>query len=166
MAMQSGGPGRTMSEINVTPMVDVMLVLLIIFMILAALVAPPGFEKELPNKSNSNPANNPKNKQDIEVEVNNKGVIFVDGARTDQVGIYRMMYEVSKKKPRHHVSIIADAKGMSLVWLNIAPYQIPHSASAVAARSPARDPAIARAVAHTATIPATPVRADKRWRAA
>ncbi|HEX4802360.1 MAG TPA: biopolymer transporter ExbD, partial [Myxococcaceae bacterium] len=41
MAMASGkeAPGRTtMSEINVTPMVDVMLVLLIIFMVTAPLI--------------------------------------------------------------------------------------------------------------------------------
>jgi biopolymer transport protein ExbD len=42
--------------------------------------------------------------------VNNKGVIFVDGSKTDEAGIYRMMYEAEKKKPHHHVSIIADAK--------------------------------------------------------
>jgi biopolymer transport protein ExbD len=98
-----------MAEINITPFTDVLLVLLIIFMILAALVAPPGFEKELPNKNN-NPATQNKNKNDIEVDVNNKGVIFVDGAKTDQVGIYRMMFEASKKKPHHHVAIVADAK--------------------------------------------------------
>jgi len=98
-----------MAEINITPFTDVLLVLLIIFMILAALVAPPGFEKELPNK-NPNSSTNTKNKNDIEVDVNNKGVIFVDGAKTDEVGIYRMMYQVSKKKPHRHVSIVADAK--------------------------------------------------------
>ena len=38
MAMNVGGSGRTMSEINVTPMVDVMLVLLIIFMVTAPLI--------------------------------------------------------------------------------------------------------------------------------
>src|SRR4051794_11950785 len=39
MAMQSGnGSGRAMAEINVTPMVDVMLVLLIIFMVTAPLI--------------------------------------------------------------------------------------------------------------------------------
>jgi biopolymer transport protein ExbD len=36
-------------EINVTPFTDVLLVLLIVFMILAALVVPPGFERRLPN---------------------------------------------------------------------------------------------------------------------
>jgi biopolymer transport protein ExbD len=100
---------EVMAEINITPFTDVLLVLLIIFMILAALVAPPGFEKELPNQNN-NPSTENKNKNDIEVDVNNKGVIFVDGTKTDTVGIYRVMYDVSKKKPRHHVAIIADAK--------------------------------------------------------
>jgi biopolymer transport protein TolR len=38
MAMSSGGGGRPLSEINVTPMVDVMLVLLIIFMVTAPFI--------------------------------------------------------------------------------------------------------------------------------
>ncbi|HLY02599.1 MAG TPA: biopolymer transporter ExbD [Candidatus Cybelea sp.] len=100
---------EVMAEINITPFTDVLLVLLIIFMILAALVAPPGFEKELPNK-NPNSSTNTHNKNDIQVDVNNKGVIFVDGEKTDETGIYRVMYDASKKKPKHHVSIIADAK--------------------------------------------------------
>ncbi len=107
--LSSQGDQEVMAEINITPFTDVLLVLLIIFMILAALVAPPGFEKELPNK-NPNSSTQNKNKNDIEVDVNNKGVIFVDGQKTDETGIYRMMYEASKKKPHHHVSIIADAK--------------------------------------------------------
>jgi len=100
---------EVMAESNITPFTDVLLVLLIIFMILAALVAPPGFEKELPNKNN-NPSTANKNKQDIEVDVNNKGVIFVDGVKTDENGIYRVIYDASKKKPHHHVAIVADAK--------------------------------------------------------
>ena len=51
---------EVMAEINITPFTDVLLVLLIIFMILAALVAPPGFEKELPNKTRIAPTNNKK----------------------------------------------------------------------------------------------------------
>ena len=38
MGMQSGNRGGAMSEINVTPMVDVMLVLLIIFMVTAPML--------------------------------------------------------------------------------------------------------------------------------
>ncbi|MBV8153000.1 MAG: biopolymer transporter ExbD [Candidatus Eremiobacteraeota bacterium] len=101
---------EVMAEINITPFTDVLLVLLIIFMILAALVAPPGFEKELPNKNPNSANQNQKNKNDIEVDVNNKGNIYVDGVKTDDTGIYRVMYDASKKKPRHHVAIVADAK--------------------------------------------------------
>ena len=38
MAMSTGGSGRAMSEINVTPLVDVMLVLLIIFMVITPML--------------------------------------------------------------------------------------------------------------------------------
>ncbi len=98
-----------MAEINITPFTDVLLVLLIIFMILAALVTPPGFEKELPNHNpNSNTQNTPKN--DIQVVVNDKGVIYVDDQRTDAQGIYRVMIITAIKRPHKHVSITADAK--------------------------------------------------------
>jgi biopolymer transport protein ExbD len=108
--LSARGDEEVMAEINITPFTDVLLVLLIIFMILAALVAPPGFEKELPNKNPSSTATNPNQKHDIQVIVNNKGVIFVDATKTDEAGIYRAMYEVSKKKPHRHVNILADAK--------------------------------------------------------
>jgi biopolymer transport protein ExbD len=100
---------EVMAEINITPFTDVLLVLLIIFMILAAIVVPPGFEKELPNHSNNNNTNN-QQKHDIEIDVNNKGVIFVDGVKTDSSGIYQVMVSTEKKMGKKHVSIIADAK--------------------------------------------------------
>lgn len=43
----SSGPGTTMSEINITPFVDVMLVLLIIFMVTAPMIGR-GVELDLP----------------------------------------------------------------------------------------------------------------------
>ncbi len=49
MAFSSGGMGRqTLTEINVTPLVDVMLVLLIIFMVTAPLIQQ-GVEMNLPD---------------------------------------------------------------------------------------------------------------------
>ena len=49
MASSSGGAGRqTLTEINVTPLVDVMLVLLIIFMVTAPLIQQ-GVEVKLPD---------------------------------------------------------------------------------------------------------------------
>ena len=99
-----------MAEINITPFTDVLLVLLIIFMILAALITPPGFQKQLPNKSNPSSANNDDKKRTIDVEVNDKGVIFVDGQRTDEKGIYPVMADTARRRGHLHVSITADAK--------------------------------------------------------
>jgi biopolymer transport protein ExbD len=100
---------EVMAEINITPFTDVLLVLLIIFMILAALVTPPGFEKELPNNNNSQPQTQ-KQHNDIEVDVRKDGVIFVDGERTDPIRIYGVMLTERAKRGNKHVSIIADAK--------------------------------------------------------
>ena len=60
--------------------------------------------------------------------------------------------------------IIAAAKGMSLVWLNMVPYQAPQTLSPTAAISAARGPAINRAVAAAAPIPPMPISAHRMWR--
>ncbi|HEY4441360.1 MAG TPA: biopolymer transporter ExbD [Candidatus Elarobacter sp.] len=101
---------EVMAEINITPFTDVLLVLLIIFMILAALVAPPGFEKQLPDKSDSAPTQ-PQHKTDnIDVLVNETGVIYVDGKRSDATRIYGDMQDVYRRKGNKHVSLTADVK--------------------------------------------------------
>ncbi len=117
MALLAGrGDDEMMAEINITPFTDVLLVLLIIFMILAALSAPPGFEKQL-GKSSNNPTNSPQNtKQNIQIVVNNRGTIFVDGVRANAQTIYYVLAQDVRKrgpgpdhKPRH-ISLVADAK--------------------------------------------------------
>ncbi len=99
-----------MAEINITPFTDVLLVLLIIFMILAALVTPPGFQKELPNKNNPTPQTQQDNKKNIDIEVNDKGTIFVDNARADEKTIYSVLSQTAAKRGHLHVSITSDAK--------------------------------------------------------
>jgi biopolymer transport protein ExbD len=102
---------EVMAEINITPFTDVLLVLLIIFMILAAVATPPGFQKELPNNNNAPPTSKQDNKKNIDVEVNDKGVIFVDNKRADEKTIYYIMAATAQKRGKTtHVSITADAK--------------------------------------------------------
>jgi biopolymer transport protein TolR len=50
MAMSMGGSGSRMSEMNVTPMIDILLVLLIIFMVIVP-VAPKGLKALVPQPS-------------------------------------------------------------------------------------------------------------------
>ena len=108
---------EVMAEINITPFCDVLLVLLIIFMILAALAAPPGFQKELPKKSNTpNQINQSQLKHQIEVEVSGNNRVFIDGRQTNDARLYDDMAAAVKYHRDHaaqgfltHISLIADA---------------------------------------------------------
>src|SRR5271168_2708698 len=106
----AAGDDQVMAEINITPFTDVLLVLLIIFMILAALVTPPGFQKNLPDKSDNSPIQQLKKADNIQVLVNDKGVIYVDNKRTDRAHIYADMADVKRLRGNKHVSLTADVK--------------------------------------------------------
>src|SRR6266542_4259586 len=67
---------RVMSEINVTPMVDVMLVLLIIFMVSAPLLTV-GVPIDLPQ---SQAKSLDQDKEPLTLSVNDKGLIFLQNA--------------------------------------------------------------------------------------
>jgi biopolymer transport protein TolR len=79
MGMSTGGGGgdyELNSEINVTPMVDVMLVLLIIFMITAPLLNNTGVSLELPQVAAQN-IEDPEGKLVMSIKADNK--IFLGG---------------------------------------------------------------------------------------
>ena len=74
MAMDSGqGRGQMVSQINVTPLVDVMLVLLIIFMVTAPLMTS-GVSVDLP-KTDAKPLNT--DSQPLTVSIDASGKIFL-----------------------------------------------------------------------------------------
>ncbi len=56
MTIGSNGPGK--AEINVTPMIDVLLVLIIIFMVITP-IAPRGFDALLPQPASEDKGNQP-----------------------------------------------------------------------------------------------------------
>ena len=107
---------EVMAEINITPFTDVLLVLLIIFMILAALSAPPGFQKQLPKK-NTSPQNLTKSQMQhsIDVEVTAKNHIYIDGKPVPSERLYQVMSDTIAFHDKHvrqgfnrHVSLLAD----------------------------------------------------------
>jgi biopolymer transport protein TolR len=77
MGMSSGGDGELNAEINVTPMVDVMLVLLIIFMITAPMMNT-GVDLELPQVAASQ-LEDPEGKLVLSIDKNNR--IFLGGTQ-------------------------------------------------------------------------------------
>jgi biopolymer transport protein TolR len=68
MAMSTGGPGGSMSEINVTPMIDILLVLLIIFMVIVP-VTPKGLEALVPQPPKNPQQQSQPNDRTIVVQV-------------------------------------------------------------------------------------------------
>jgi biopolymer transport protein TolR len=70
---------KVMSEINVTPMVDVMLVLLIIFMVSAPLLTV-GVPIDLPQ---SQAKSLDQDKEPLTISVNDKGQVFLQNAEID-----------------------------------------------------------------------------------
>jgi len=64
---------RPMAEINVTPFVDVMLVLLIVFMVAAPLLTA-GVQVDLPN-AQAKPL--PQDSKPLEITINHEGAIFL-----------------------------------------------------------------------------------------
>ena len=76
MARLVGGSGRALAEINVTPLVDVMLVLLIIFMVSAPLLTV-GVPLDLPQ---SQAKSLDQDRDPLTVSVNLKGQVFLQNS--------------------------------------------------------------------------------------
>lgn len=67
------GKYRPLAEINVTPFVDVMLVLLVVFMVAAPLLTA-GVQVDLP-KAQAKPL--PQDSKPLEISINHEGAIFI-----------------------------------------------------------------------------------------
>jgi biopolymer transport protein TolR len=72
----SAGVGSVKADINVTPMIDVMLVLLIIFMIVTPLIAA-GFKATLPKGKNLDPR--PEGDNEVILGIDQSGRYFLNG---------------------------------------------------------------------------------------
>jgi len=73
---EGGGSGTTLADINVTPLVDVMLVLLVIFMVTAPLINSTGVDVNLPQaKSGAVKQDEPEN---AIISVDPKGNVWID----------------------------------------------------------------------------------------
>ena len=98
------GRGRLMSEINVTPMVDVMLVLLIIFMITSPMLVA-GIEVDLPETKSS-----PISGQDtpIVISVNKQGEIFITETKIPAVELVTKLTNITQEKKDTRIFVKGD----------------------------------------------------------
>ena len=97
---------RTMSEINVTPFVDVMLVLLIIFMVTAPLLTS-GIKINLPESSSV--LKNEK-KDPVTVSINSKGEIFIQKKKFSKDQLINKLSLLKKNNQNLKIYIKGDKK--------------------------------------------------------
>ena len=97
---------RTMSEINVTPFVDVMLVLLIIFMVTAPLLTS-GIKINLPESSSV--LKNEK-KDPVTVSINSKGEIFIQKKKFSEDQLIKKLSLLKKNNQNLKIYIKGDKK--------------------------------------------------------
>jgi biopolymer transport protein TolR len=103
------------AEINVTPLVDIMLVLLIIFMLTAHLIAKQAIEVELPRASQSTTST----PTTIAVTLTRDGALYLNAAPVTAEQLRAAVREAVKKDPKTQ-AIIAGDKAVShgrVVWV-------------------------------------------------
>ena len=105
MAMQLGGSGGVKSDINVTPLVDVMLVLLIIMMIVAPLLQQ-GVAVTLPVATNT--SEKPETQEQTVVAITADKRFFVNAVQVQQNDLARRIEQLLEEKKEKIVIIKAD----------------------------------------------------------
>ncbi len=105
MAGGSGNNNEILTEINVVPLVDIILVVLIIFMVAAPLVMQPKIDITLPKSSSTDID---KSKKPMKITVGKEGELFVDG---NAVSIDQLRAESAKRStqnPETNAILVAD----------------------------------------------------------
>ena len=106
MAMDVGGAkGGVKSDINVTPLVDVMLVLLIIMMIIAPLLQK-GVDVKLPTANNS--SDKPETQDQTVVGVTPDGRCWVNGVQVPDADVRSRVDDILEGKKERIILIKAD----------------------------------------------------------
>ena len=100
---RSSGPSP-MSDINMTPLIDVMLVLLVIFMITAPLMSS-SLRLDLPKTDAAQPNDAP---QFISVALDAEGKLYFSDEVVDAAGFAARVADAARKNPRTEVQLRAD----------------------------------------------------------
>ena len=104
MGRDQNGNDEAITQINVTPLVDIALVLLIIFMVTATLVVSPQIRVELPRAAT---VENPQ-MQTFSLVLNKDRALFLNGNPVDETQVVAHIVERLQNTPDLQVVICAD----------------------------------------------------------
>jgi biopolymer transport protein ExbD len=118
MAFSSNSSGGAMADINVTPLVDVMLVLLIIFMVTAPM-ASYQIQVDLPQPSN-NPPEQPKDPpKPIRLRIDGNGQLFWDGSPLPTAALYPQLQIEATRDPQPTLELETNGEARYDVLANV-----------------------------------------------
>lgn len=92
------------SDINITPMVDIILVLLVIFMVTANFLKKESININLPKVASADP----NIKESKQVAVTREGKLFLEGRAVTEAGLVDEMTREAKYRPNMRVTLSAD----------------------------------------------------------
>jgi len=107
MASSSPKSDGMMTEINITPLVDVVLVLLVLMMVTATALAQKTIHVELP-KARSGEVDAAK--KPLLVALDETGALFVDTDRLDEAGVRARAREALARDPQLSAVLAADGR--------------------------------------------------------
>ena len=108
MAFASNSGGGAMADINVTPLVDVMLVLLIIFMVTMPIQSVP-VDVDLPQKTDKPPENPKEPPEPISLRIDGSGQVFWNNTPTPVSALQQMMRNEVERDPTNQPELRIDA---------------------------------------------------------
>ena len=105
---QDGDEGGMISGINVTPLVDITLVLLIIFMVTATYIVRQAIQIDLPRAANAGESTG----TTLAVMLTRDGDIYLDGRKRDETALRDAAREAAAKDKDTRVIISADKNAL------------------------------------------------------
>ena len=96
--------GRMITDINVTPLVDITLVLLIIFMVTTTYIVNPSIKVELPKAASGTE----QTRTTLALTLTKEGVLYLNGEPSDDAGLVRAIAAELPKNPDLQAIIAAD----------------------------------------------------------
>src|SRR5262245_6146684 len=97
-------PGRMIVDINVTPLVDITLVLLIIFMVTASYIVSPAIKVDLPKAASGSE----QTKTTLSLTLMKDGVLYLNGERSSDAAVVKYIGGELPKNPDLQAIIAAD----------------------------------------------------------
>ena len=99
--------GALMTDINITPLVDVVLVLLVLMMVTATAMANRSIPLELPKAKSGEPESS---RKPLVVSVDESGALFLDTLRVDDAALRKHAREAAARDPQVTAVLAADGR--------------------------------------------------------